>query len=75
MVQRFLYCHPFYNWFEEKCITMQILVVGDSEYAVRFVDLSLQTGQMIDRKPIMILMIKLWSSPLPKPQFYCTSCV
>ena len=45
-IQQHIYCHPFYNW----CGTaeeMKLLVVGDGIFARKFVDLSLQTGQML----------------------------
>ncbi len=52
-IQEHLYCHPFYNWFDESEKIMQILVVGDGAYASLFVDQSMQTGQMIDKKLVV----------------------
>lgn len=47
-IQQHIYCHPFYNWCGET-EEMKLLVVGDGSYASKFVDLSLQTGQMLGR--------------------------
>lgn len=47
-VQKHLFCHPLYRWIDNKDSGMNVLVVGDTDYAKSFVDLCLETGQMID---------------------------
>ncbi|MBO4416460.1 MAG: DUF1887 family protein [Lachnospiraceae bacterium] len=53
-IQRFLYCHPIYNWSDLSNPVMKLLVVGDNEFACRFVDQVLQTGQMADKRLIVV---------------------
>lgn len=48
-IQRFLYCHPIYNWSDYSNPVMKLLVIGDGEFAARFVDQVLQTGQIVSR--------------------------
>lgn len=52
-LQKHIYAHPFYNWCGENTKNMDVLVIGDGLYASKFVDLCLQTGQMIDKKIIL----------------------
>lgn len=49
-IQKHIFHHPFYNWCGDFEDSMKILIVGDTCYAGRFADFSLQTGQMSEKK-------------------------
>lgn len=45
-IQLHLFNHPIFRWSESEEKTMNVLVVGDTDYAKAFIDLCFETGQM-----------------------------
>ncbi len=45
-IQQHLFGHPISRWIDSRENDVNVLVVGDTDYASAFVDLCLQTGQM-----------------------------